>query len=352
MKVSDFDFDLPERLIAQAPLSQRDGARMLHVAAGQIQDKNVQDIVALLQPNDVLVLNQSKVIPARLFTQVGEKKVEVLLHQPILGDALYWQAFARPARKLKPGMQVDFAEGFAATIEGRTEDGQVRLRFNLPDKASVFEKLHMHGHIPLPPYIQRADNADDHLRYQTVFAKEEGSVAAPTAGLHFTNDLLGRLREKGVHIAYVTLHVGAGTFQPVKVEDTSEHQMHAEYYEVGEEAASIINAARAQGGRVVAVGTTALRTLESAAGDDGILHAAAGDTRLFITPGYPFKMVDCLLTNFHLPKSTLFMLVSAFSGLDIMQKAYQHAVNQGYRFYSYGDACFLEKYEKTVKHIR
>lgn len=343
MKLSQFDFNLPEHCIAQAPLPKRDGARMLHVQPNQLNNSHVAQLPTLLNPGDVLVLNRSKVIPARLFTQVNAKQVEVLLHQPTSEDALQWHAFAKPAKKLKPGMQVAFADGFSAEILGRTEDGQVRLHFLENSKQALFKKLHHYGHMPLPPYINRQDEEEDQTRYQTVFAKEEGSVAAPTAGLHFTDELLLKLTQKGIYIATVTLHVGAGTFQPVKVEDTSEHQMHAEYFEINEIAAHTINNARAKGGKVVAVGTTALRTLESAAGDDGHLHAAAGNTRLFITPGYQFKIVDRLMTNFHLPKSTLFMLVSAFCGLNTMQAAYQHAIKNNYRFYSYGDACFLEK---------
>ncbi len=341
MRVELFDFELPESSIAQAPLAERDGARLLHVAAA-LADRTVRDIPSLLSAGDVLVFNRSKVIPARLFTQVGEKQIEVLLHQPVSQGSRQWRAFAKPARKLKEGMRVTFADDFFATITGRTDDGQVMLTFD-DEGAALFSKLHANGHIPLPPYIKREDTADDATRYQTVFAKEEGSVAAPTAGLHFTDALLNAIRARGVHIAYVTLHVGAGTFQPVKVDDTDEHVMHREWYEIDAENAAIINAARAAGGNVIAVGTTSLRTLESAAADDGTLAASSADTGIFITPGYRFKIVNRLITNFHLPKSTLFMLVSAFSGLDRMQAAYAHAITNGYRFYSYGDACLLER---------
>lgn len=341
MRVELFDFDLPEASIAQAPLPERDGARLLHVAA-TMNDRIIRDIPSQLNSGDVLVFNQSKVIPARLFTQLGDKQVEVLLHQPTARGSSQWRAFARPARKLKEGMRIDFADGFAATIDGRTDDGQVILTFD-DEGAALFKKLHAHGHMPLPPYIKRGDDADDMRRYQTVFAKEEGSVAAPTAGLHFTPALLDAIRARGVHIAYVTLHVGAGTFQPVKVDDTTAHVMHREWYAIDAANAAIINDARAGGGSVIAVGTTSLRTLESAADKKGMLRSTSADTGIFITPGYRFKLVNRLITNFHLPKSTLFMLVAAFSGLERMQAAYAYAIENGYRFYSYGDACLLER---------
>lgn len=341
MRVELFDFELPEARIAQAPLPARDGARLLHVADG-LHDRTVRDVPSQLNAGDVLVFNQSKVIPARLFTQVGDKQIEVLLHQPTARGSCQWRAFARPARKLKEGMRVAFAADFFARIDGRTDDGQVILTFD-DEGSTLFAKLHTHGHMPLPPYIKRGDDAADATRYQTVFARDEGSVAAPTAGLHFTESLLRDIQARGVHIAYVTLHVGAGTFQPVKVEDTDAHIMHREWYEIDAANAAIINAARANGGNVIAVGTTSLRTLESAASADGTLAAVSADTGIFITPGYRFKLVNRLITNFHLPKSTLFMLVAAFSGLDRMQAAYAHAIQHGYRFYSYGDACLLER---------
>lgn len=351
MRTELFDFHLPDDLIAQAPLPDRDGARLLHVSH-TLADRAVRDVPDLLRAGDVLVLNQSKVIPARLFATLnplpsgkgqGEGiRVEVLLHQPVRAGSAVWHAFARPARKLKTGMRLHFADDFSGVVEGRTPDGQVIVNFAC-DAAVLFEKLHIHGHMPLPPYIARGEDAADKTRYQTVFAKDEGSVAAPTAGLHFTDDLLKKIRVRGVQITYVTLHVGAGTFQPVKVDDTNQHVMHREWFEVSAQAAATINAARAAGGRVVAVGTTSMRTLESAASEDGSLRACSGDTDIFITPGYQFKLVDVLMTNFHLPKSTLFMLVSAFCGLEKMQAAYAHAIAQRYRFYSYGDACWLER---------
>lgn len=351
MRVDLFDFELPPERIAYAPLEPRDAAKLLHVS-DSLTDRIVRDLPSLLNPGDVLVMNDSRVIPARLFADIGGKQVEVLLHQPLEGiiaseqrernDGVRWSAFAKPARKLKQGMILFFASGFEATVEGRTEDGQVILSFPY-ESQQLFEKLHAHGHVPLPPYIARADEAHDKTNYQTVYAKHDGSVAAPTAGLHFTPALLAAIEQRGVNIVYVTLHVGAGTFQPVKVDDTSEHIMHHEQVELCREAADAINAARAAGGKVVAVGTTSMRILESVAADDGTLHAYSGSTGIFITPGYRFKIVDRLMTNFHLPKSTLFMLVSAFAGLERMQAAYQHAIHSEYRFYSYGDTSLLER---------
>jgi S-adenosylmethionine:tRNA ribosyltransferase-isomerase len=347
MRVDLFDFELPEGHIAYAPVEPRDAARLLHVADG-LCDLQVRDLPSLLNAGDVLVMNDSRVIPARLFTQVGERSVEVLLHQPRGHEAapsqghVQWSAFAKPARKLRQGMQLVFADNFVAEVMGRTDDGQVLLEFPyLP--AVLFDKLRTHGHIPLPPYIARADDAADKKHYQTVYAAHDGSVAAPTAGLHFTPELLDALRKKDVQLAFVTLHVGAGTFQPVKVDDTDDHVMHLEQIELTAEAANTINMARANGGKVVAVGTTSLRILESVAAEDGMLAPYCGDTGIFITPGYRFKIVDRLMTNFHLPKSTLFMLVSAFAGLERMHAAYRHAIATGYRFYSYGDTSLLER---------
>lgn len=338
MKVSLFDFTLPDGRIATHPAEPRDSAKLLHVGE-HLSDRIVRDLPQLLNPGDIMVFNNSRVIPARLFTQVGEKQIEVLLHR-MQADGT-WTAFARPAKKLKAGMRVEFATGFAATIEGRTDDGQVVLRFAQPE--TLFDDLRAHGHMPLPPYIERADTAADKQSYQTMYAKHDGSVAAPTAGLHFTPELMAALEARGVKQAYVTLHVGAGTFQPVKVDDTDEHVMHKEWIELTAEAADAINAVKKSGGKVVAVGTTSLRILESVAADDGTLNPFSGETGIFITPGYRFKVVDRLMTNFHLPKSTLFMLVSAFAGLERMQAAYSHAIAGGYRFYSYGDTSLLER---------
>lgn len=338
MNVSDFDFTLPPHSIAHYPAEPRDSARLLHVGA-TLTDRIVRELPELLNPGDILVFNDSRVIPARLFCQVGEKQIEVLLHQ-LRPDGL-WSAFARPAKKLKPGMLLTFAPDFTATVQGRTEDGQVLLAFSHPH--TLFNDLRAHGHMPLPPYIDRADTQQDQRDYQTVYAQHDGSVAAPTAGLHFTPELLAALHARGVHTAFVTLHVGAGTFQLVKVEDTRDHVMHRESIHLSAKSAAAINAARAAGGKVVAVGTTSLRILESVAADDGTLAPFTGDTGIFITPGYRFKIVDRLMTNFHLPKSTLFMLVSAFAGLERMRAAYAHAIENGYRFYSYGDSSLLER---------
>lgn len=348
MKVDLFDFDLPQTCIAQHPARPRDHARLLVVDEDALSDKTVLDLAACLAPGDVCVFNDTRVIPARLSgTRAarpdGESAaagMEVTLHKNE-GPAT-WRVFARPAKKLQPGDRVDFADGFHATVSDKGLGGEVTLEFNRSG-AELMAALEAQGIMPLPPYIKRAKNgeAEDLDDYQTLFADRPGAVAAPTAGLHFTERMLAALDERGVKTARLTLHVGAGTFLPVKVDDTTDHQMHAEWGEVGSEAADIINAAKKAGGRVVAVGTTALRLLESAADDDGALQPFMGDTAIFITPGYRFKIVDVLMTNFHLPRSTLFMLVSAFAGLKRMHAAYAHAIETGYRFYSYGDACLL-----------
>ena len=338
MRVDLFDFELPPGHIADAPANPRDAARLLHVGA-TLEDRIVRDLPLLLEKGDILVFNDSRVIPARLFAQVGLKRIEILLHQP---QGEYWKAFARPAKKLKDGMQLTFGDGFTATVAGRTEDGQVLLRFDAGE-GHLFEQLRKYGHMPLPPYIARDDNAADQTSYQTIYARHDGSVAAPTAGLHFTRALLDALEVKGIKTAFVTLHVGAGTFQPVKAEDTDAHVMHREWCSINTATAEAINFARAAGGRVIAVGTTSLRILETVADDEGFLRPWSGETGIFITPGYRFKLVDKLVTNFHLPRSTLFMLVSAFAGLARMQAAYAHAIAAGYRFYSYGDTSLLER---------
>jgi S-adenosylmethionine:tRNA ribosyltransferase-isomerase len=341
MRVDLFDFHLPPDRIADRPVSPRDAARLLHVTAdGTLSDRAVLDLPALLAPGDVLVLNDTRVIPARLFARVGQGRVEIMLHRRVAPDA--WWAFARPARRLKPGTPLAFADDFAGACVEKGEGGEVLVRFDRGG-ADLMAALQVHGHVPLPPYIKRSDDARDRADYQTVHARADGAVAAPTAGLHMTERLFAALDARGVRRVTVTLHVGAGTFLPVKADDTEDHRMHVEDGTVSAEAAATVNAARAAGGRVVAVGTTALRVLESAAGPDGTLAAFGGGTDLFITPGYRFRIVDRLMTNFHLPRSTLFMLVSAFSGLETMQAAYAHAVGSGYRFYSYGDACLLER---------
>ncbi len=345
MRTDDFDFDLPRALIAQHPIEPRDHARLLHVGPPGTQtglaDHRVADLPGLLRPGDLLVTNDTKVIPARLTGKRGTAGVEVTLHQTV--DGATWKAFARPARKLKVGDRIDFAADFAAEVVARGEAGEVTLRFTYSD-AALLAALERYGVMPLPPYIQRGKSGDprDRSDYQTVFARREGAVAAPTAGLHFTEALLRRLDARGIGRANVTLHVGAGTFLPVKAEQVEDHRMHSEWGEISHETAERINAARAAGGRIVAVGTTALRLLESVAAEDGSLRAFTGETNLFILPGYRFKAVDLLMTNFHLPRSTLYMLVCAFAGKARMDAAYAHAIAEGYRFYSYGDACLLE----------
>ncbi|WP_366553205.1 tRNA preQ1(34) S-adenosylmethionine ribosyltransferase-isomerase QueA [Aquibaculum sediminis] len=344
MRLSDFDFHLPRGAIAQRPVTPRDAARMLHLPVqGAPQDLGVRDLPRLLRPGDVAVFNDTRVIPARLRGKRGTASVEVTLHKRETAER--WRAFARPARKLQHGNRIDFAEDFSAEVVERGEGGDVLLQFDRGG-AALMEALDRHGELPLPPYIQRAGGADtlDQETYQTVYARIAGAVAAPTAGLHFTPELLEALDERGVQRVNATLHVGAGTFLPVKDEDVSQHRMHAEWGSLSAEAAAKIEAAKTAGGRVVAIGTTALRLLETAADDSGHIGAFEGETDIFILPGYRFKLVDLLMTNFHLPKSTLFMLVCAFAGQERMRAAYEHAVSQGYRFFSFGDASLLERH--------
>jgi len=344
MRTDDFDFELPRTLVAQHPVEPREEARLLHVAQ-DLTDRRIADLPDLLRRGDLLVTNDTKVIPARLTGKRGTAGVEVTLHQALDGHT--WKAFARPARKLSAGDRIDFGSDpsgdFSAEVSEKGEAGEVTLLFNR-DGADLLAALELHGVMPLPPYIQRDKTGDPRDRgdYQTVFARHEGAVAAPTAGLHFTESLLKRLDQRGIGRVNVTLHVGAGTFLPVKTEEVAAHRMHSETGEITAAAAAAINQARADGRRIVAVGTTALRLLESVAEEDGKLRAFTGDTNLFILPGYRFKAVDVLMTNFHLPRSTLFMLVCAFAGKARMEAAYAHAIAEGYRFYSYGDACLLE----------
>jgi S-adenosylmethionine:tRNA ribosyltransferase-isomerase len=352
MRVDEFDFSLPESRIALTPASPRDSARMLVVRRGGIEDLIVRDLPSLLRRGDMLVLNDSKVIPAQLEGRRAARgegedvAVEATLIRRLAGDAelgARWLALVRPARRLRRGDEIAFASGLRAVVE-RREEGEAVLRFN--SSGAAFDlSLAAAGRTPLPPYIarKRATTAADARDYQTIYAEEPGSVAAPTAGLHFTERLLSLLAEGGIAIERITLHVGAGTFLPVKVEDTRAHFMHAEEGEITPEQARRINAAKAEGGRIVAVGTTTLRLLESAADAQGVIHPFAADTDIFITPGHKFRTADLLLTNFHLPRSTLFMLVCAFAGTAAMRRAYRHAIEQGYRFYSYGDACLLER---------
>jgi len=348
MRVDDFDFELPADRIAQAPISPRDAARLLHVTAGRWHDRSVRDLPDLFEPGDLLVVNDTKVLPARLSGKRGAAKVEVTLHKADAPGT--WRAFAKPARKLKLGHTVDFAPGFSAEVAGKGDGGEVALRFNRTG-AELIAALHEHGIMPLPPYIKRPAGGDaaDRDDYQTLFATREGAVAAPTASLHFTDALLAAIEARGGVVARLTLHVGAGTFLPVKVDDTEDHVMHAEWGELSPETADAVNHTKDSGHKIVAAGTTALRLLESAATDEGRVEPFTGDTDLFITPGFRFRIVDRLLTNFHLPKSTLFMLVSAFAGLETMKGAYAHAVDAGYRFFSYGDATLLERADKRVK---
>ncbi len=344
MKVDLFDFDLPKHLIADHPASPRDSARLLDLTGDEFVDRIMRDLPDCFRPGDLLIGNNTKVIPARLDGLRDEVKIEMTLHMRMAEDE--WLAFAKPGKRLKPGQRVHFAEGFWAEVMEKREGGDIRFKFNCGGEA-LFHWLEKCGRMPLPPYIQRSqDDAharDDLNNYQTVFAKEEGAVAAPTAGLHFTPELLQKLEKRGVSFETVTLHVGAGTFLPVKVENTEDHKMHAEWGALTQSTVDKINATRVAGGRIIAIGTTSLRLLESAATDIGVLKPFTGETRIFITPGYSFKIVDLLLTNFHLPRSTLFMLVSAFAGLDKMHAAYEYAKRENYRFYSYGDGCLLKR---------
>lgn len=338
MKRSDFYYDLPEELIAQTPLLQRDASRMMVLgrADGSIQHRHFHDLPAYLSLGDCLVINESRVIPARLIG-VSEKTgspVEVLLLTQ-RGDA--WECITRPGKRTREGARLRFGDELTAEIEGVTETGNRIIRFTY--EGIFMEVLERLGRMPLPPYITQ--ELDDPSRYQTVYSKNPGSAAAPTAGFHFTPELLAKLEGMGVRIARITLHVGLGTFRPVKAEEITEHVMHSEYYEVPREAADTINAARAAGGRVISVGTTSTRTLESVADENGVIPAASGWTDIFIYPGYRFRAIDGLITNFHLPESTLIMLVSAFAGYDHTMHAYHEAVRERYRFFSFGDAMFI-----------
>ncbi len=339
MKVSAFDFELSRNLIAERPAVPRDAARLL-VVGEDLRDLSVRDLPDLLRPGDVLVCNDTKVIPARLRGKRGDAKVEFTLHKE--DGAHQWRAFAKGARKLRAGDRIDFAPGLWAEVLAKGAGGEVTLAFSLAG-AALRRALERFGRAPLPPYIRRAGGPDarDRADYQTVFAAVAGAVAAPTAGLHFTHALIAALNEKGVRLVTVTLHVGAGTFAPVKAADTRDHKLESEAGFISDAAAAAINGARGEEARILAVGTTVLRLLESSADETGRVHPFAGETDLFITPGYRFRAVDLLLTNFHLPRSTLFMLVSAFAGLMRMRAAYEHAQRTGYRFYSYGDCCLL-----------
>ena len=343
MRVDDFDFDLPRRLIADHPCEPRDAARLLLIpASGRFQDRQIAYLPALLRPGDLLVFNDTKVIPARLVGRCGARAVELTLHRD-LADGV-WRAFAKGARRLRVGDRIVFAHDFSADVAEKHPEGDATLHFELEGEA-FREALARYGAMPLPPYIKRPPGGDprDCADYQTIFARAEGAVAAPTAGLHFTPALLAALAERGIGWTMLTLHVGPGTFLPVKTADPRGHSMHAEWGVLPAATAERIAATRHAGGRIVAVGTTSLRLLESAATEEGEVRPFAGETRLFILPGYRFRAIDILLTNFHLPRSTLFMLVAALAGLEQIKAAYTHAVATGYRFFSYGDACLIER---------
>ena len=340
LKKSDFYFDLPQELIAQDPLEDRSSSRLLVVdkKTGKTEHKIFRDIVDYLNPGDCLVLNNTKVIPARLYGERAETggAVEVLLLKRKENDV--WETLVKPGKKCKPGQRLVFGDGkLKATVLETIEDGNRLIQF---EYEGIWEEvLDSLGEMPLPPYITH--KLADKNRYQTVYAKFEGSAAAPTAGLHFTPELLKKIEDKGIKLAYVTLHVGLGTFRPVKEENILDHHMHTEVYQVTKEAADIINETKKSGGRVICVGTTSCRTVESASDEDGIVKAGSGDTSIFIYPGYKFKVLDCLITNFHLPESTLVMLVSALAGRENVLAAYEEAIREKYRFFSFGDACFF-----------
>lgn len=343
MRLEDFDFSLPRALIADRPAEPRDASRLLIVPArGDLADRRMRELPALLRAGDLLVFNDTKVIPARLVGRRGAARVEITLYRELSGAA--WRAFAKGARRLRPGDTIVFADNFAAEVAEKHPEGDVTLRFNASREA-FRAALSRYGTTPLPPYIKRpvAGDARDRADYQTMFARVEGAVAAPTAGLHFTPVLLDALAQAGVGWTTLTLHVGPGTFLPVKTDDPREHRMHAEWGELTAATAGRIATARRAGGRIIAVGTTSLRLLESAAAATGDVRPFAGETRLFILPGYRFRAIDLLLTNFHLPRSTLLMLVSALAGSERIQAAYGHAIATGYRFFSYGDACLIER---------
>lgn len=339
MRVDDFDFELPAEAIALRPASPRDSARMLVAEGDRLSDRTVRDLPTALKPGDLLVFNDTRVIPAQLEGMRGQAKIGATLHKR--EGPRRWRAFIRNAKRLHDGATVDFGNGVAATTLDREEDGSFALEFHGDEPVELL--LERAGRMPLPPYIaaRRPTDAQDADDYQTMFAREEGAVAAPTAALHFTPGLMAALDAAGIGHTTLTLHVGAGTFLPVKVDDTDDHRMHAEWGRIDTSTADRLNETRARGGRVIAVGTTSLRLIESASGEDDIVRPFEGDTSIFITPGYRFRGLDGLVTNFHLPRSTLFMLVSALMGVETMRRVYAHAISGGYRFYSYGDASLL-----------
>jgi S-adenosylmethionine:tRNA ribosyltransferase-isomerase len=339
MRVADFDFDLPAERIALRPARPRDSARLMLVHGTSISDHQMLELPGLLRPGDVLVFNDTKVIPAQLEGMRGEASIGATLHRR--EGPREWQAFLRNAKRARAGDTIDFGEGVAASVVEKGADGSAMLHFHGEEPVELL--LERAGRMPLPPYIasRRAIDESDREDYQTMFARKEGAVAAPTAALHFTPRLLEALDARGIRRETLTLHVGAGTFLPVKSEKIEEHKMHAEWGRIDASTAERLNVVRRSGGRLISVGTTSLRLLESASDEDGTIHPFEGDTAIFITPGYRFRAIDGLITNFHLPRSTLFMLVSALMGLDVMKSAYEHAIDRGYRFYSYGDASLL-----------
>ena len=339
MRVADFDFDLPAERIALRPARPRDSARLLMVEPAGMTDHRMAELPELLRPGDVLVFNDTKVIPAQLEGRRGEARIGATLHKR--EGRREWQAFLRNSKRVRLGDAIDFGEGVVASLVEKKEDGSALISFHGEEPVELM--LERAGRMPLPPYIASRREIDEADRddYQTMFAREEGAVAAPTAALHFTHELLERLDARGIGRETLTLHVGAGTFLPVKSEKIEDHQMHAEWGRIEPETAESLNLVRRSGGRLVAVGTTSLRLLESATGEDRVIRPFEGDTAIFITPGYRFKAIEGLITNFHLPRSTLFMLVSALMGLDVMRRAYAHAIEANYRFYSYGDASLL-----------
>jgi S-adenosylmethionine:tRNA ribosyltransferase-isomerase len=338
LKTFDFDFHLPEELIANQPANPRDSARMLVFKNQEILDKKVSDLAEFFNEGDVLVLNDTKVIKAKLTGKRGEAKVEINLHKDCKNGV--WQVFAKPAKRLRVGDKFIIADDFFAEVLAKNEDGIVDLKFNVVGD-DFFAMLEKYGQMPLPPYIKNADQSHEVENYQTVYARNSGAVAAPTAGLHFTEELFSALEAKGIKKVFTTLNVGAGTFLPVKSELIKDHQMHSEYFSISKETCDVINEAKRNGKRIIAVGTTSLRVLESAVDENAELKAQTRETNIFIYPPYNFKIVDILMTNFHLPKSTLFMLISAFIGKENAHQLYKHAISQQYRFYSFGDATLL-----------
>ena len=342
MRTDIFNFDLPADRIAQQPVSPRDSAKLLSVRPNGFSNYHITDFPALLKETDVLVFNDTKVLPARLTGFRQQAKIQVTLFKQV--HLCVWETLIKNARRLRVGDIISFADDFNAVVLEKKQSGAVVLKFNVLE-TELFSKLEKYGIMPLPPYIKRSETGDsaDNQSYQTIFAKNLGAVAAPTAGLHFTENVFKQLQEKGIQKEFVTLHVGGGTFLPVKVDDTDSHVMHSEYGEITEQVAMRLNEYKRQGRRIIPIGTTALRLLESASDKNGVLHPFAQETDIFITPGYQFKFIDALWTNFHLPMSTLFMLVCAFAGIEHMQAAYQFAIENNYRFFSYGDASFIER---------